>query len=97
MAKKKIDPRVQRMIESFNRKPTLEEEADFYRRNAGGPIATYPSLTRGRGVVSGIVGDYDWHVGTRRAFFRAKEIDAWMETDDAKRFVPRHRKPPDQP
>ena len=50
------------------------EDYNFYRRNAGGPVAT-TSLTRGRGVVSGIVGDYDWHVGSRcdRALL-AKEL-----------------------
>ena len=42
MAKKKIDPKVQRMMESFNRKPTAAEEADFYRRNAGGPMVMRP-------------------------------------------------------
>ena len=47
MAKKKLDPQVQRMMESFNRKPTAAEEADFYKRNAGGPMAM-TSLTRGR-------------------------------------------------
>jgi hypothetical protein len=61
MAKKKLDPRVQRMIESFNRKPTAAEEADFYRRNAGGPIATYPSLTRGRGFLNSF--QPDAHLG----------------------------------
>jgi hypothetical protein len=50
MAKKKIDPQVQRMMESFNRKPTAAEETDFYRRNAGGPMVM-TSLTRGNGVL----------------------------------------------
>jgi hypothetical protein len=36
------------MMKSFNRKPTAAEEADFYRRNAGGPVAM-TSMTRGRG------------------------------------------------
>ena len=64
---------------------TAEEEADFYRRNAGGPVAM-TSLTRGRGVVSGIVGDYDWHVGTRRSALLARSRDwFWraMAADDS--------------
>ena len=53
MAKKKIDPQVQRMMDSFNRKPTAAEEADFYRRNAGGPLVM-TSLTRGNGMLGTI-------------------------------------------
>lgn len=60
MAKKKFDPQVQRMMESFNRKPTAAEEADFYRRNAGGPLVM-TSLTRGRGAF-GYVGHHDAHM-----------------------------------
>ena len=57
-------------------------EGDFYRRNAGGPVACYPSLTRGRGIVSGSVGDLDAHVAARRSWITAQEIDAWMATFD---------------
>jgi hypothetical protein len=60
MAKKKIDPQVQRMMESFNRTPTAAEEADFYRRNAGGPMVM-TSMTRGRGAF-GYVGHHDRHI-----------------------------------
>ena len=63
MAKKKIDPQVQRMMESFNRKPTAAEEADFYKRNAGGPMAM-TSLTRGRGYL-GNFGEPDRHIAAR--------------------------------
>jgi len=46
------------------------------------------SPTRGRGVVSGIVGDYDRHVGGLRAALIAAELgwdDAWeaMADDDS--------------
>lgn len=47
-------------VESFNRKPTAAEEADFYRRNAGGPVAM-TSMTRGRGAL-GYQGQYDLHL-----------------------------------
>jgi hypothetical protein len=60
---------------------TAEEERDFYRRNAGGPVAM-TSMTRGRGVVSGIVGDLDWHVGSRRSWIIAQEL-RWFKAWDA--------------
>jgi hypothetical protein len=41
------------------------------------------SLTRGRGVVSGIVGDLDDHVGARRAWLLAQEIDQWLASDES--------------
>jgi hypothetical protein len=66
---------------------TAEEEVEFYRRNAGGPVAM-TSMTRGRGVVSGIVGDYDRHVGSRRSALLKERVDqdwAWraMAEDDS--------------
>jgi hypothetical protein len=48
-------------------------ENDFYKRNAGGPVAM-TSLTRGRGVVSGIVGDLDWHVGSYRSAVTSERL-----------------------
>ena len=89
MAKKKIDPKVQRMMDSFNRKPTAAEEADFYRRNAGGPVAM-TSLTRGNGMLGTIpyahVMAYHSHllfeentrkVAERRRTFHHDHIEAW--------------------
>ena len=46
--------------------PTYKQmEYNFYKRVGGGPVAM-ASMTRGRGVVSGIVGDFDWYVGSYR-------------------------------
>jgi hypothetical protein len=74
MAKeKKLDPRVQWMVESFNREPTAAEEADFYRRNAGGPIAAYPSLTRGRGFLNSF--QPDAHLGAYWSHQLAQQLD----------------------
>jgi hypothetical protein len=70
MAKKKIDPQVQRMMmDSFNRKPTAAAEADFYRRNAGGPMVMR-SLTRGNGILGTI--PYA-HITTYHAHLLAEE------------------------
>ena len=71
MAKKKIDPKVQRMMDSFNRKPTAAEEADFYRRNAGGPMAM-TSLTRGNGMLGTV--PYA-HVQSYEVYQRAQYFD----------------------
>jgi len=73
MAKKKIDPQVQRMMESFNRKPTAAEEADFYKRNAGGPLVM-TSLTRGRGYL-GNFGEPDAHIAAYRSHELAEYFD----------------------
>ena len=60
------------MMESFNRKPTAAEEADFYRRNAGGPMAM-TSMTRGRGYS----GTYEpaAHVAAYRSYELAQYFD----------------------
>jgi hypothetical protein len=71
MAKKKLDPQVQRMMESFNRKPTAAEEADFYRRNAGGPMVM-TSLTRGSG---GFRRNFSAHIEAYEVYHRAQYFD----------------------
>jgi hypothetical protein len=76
MAKKKLDPKIQQWMESFNREPTLAEEEDFYKRNEGGPIATYPSLTRGRGAL-GYIGQYDQHLLPYWSDLRRRNPRGW--------------------
>jgi hypothetical protein len=90
--KKKLDPKVQQMIESFNRKPTAAEEADFYKRNAGGPMVM-TSLTRGNGMLGTVpyarVMAYHSHqlaeenkhkLAERRRTFHDAHVDAyWVQ------------------
>ena len=48
-------------------------EHDFYRRNAGGPVAM-TSMTRGRGVF-GIIGGHDDHCGAYRVALNKAALD----------------------
>jgi hypothetical protein len=52
---------------------TAEEEADFYRRNAGGPVGM-TSLTRGRGFL----GDFqpDAHLADYTSYHQGLRVDA---------------------
>jgi hypothetical protein len=66
---------------------TKAEEDDFYRRNAGGPVAM-TSLTRGRGF-SGVVGDHDCHVGAYQSALRSERLwghwagPLWQQAEQA--------------
>jgi hypothetical protein len=71
MAKKKIDPKVQRMMDNVNRTPTVAEEADFYKRNAGGPMVM-TSMTRGDGAFRR---HFSAHVEAYDCYHRAQYFD----------------------
>ena len=53
---------------------TKAEEADFYRRNAGGPVAM-TSPTRGRGFLGANPPQYDWHLMAKRTHEIAMEFE----------------------